>query len=227
MSNNRNPIKQWEITFPQSGDTQRELFYSAFPPCDYAITCKEEHEDGSPHLHLGIKLLKGLSHAKMLKWVKGKFPEDWKRIHFSPIKNWENFNNYCMKEDPHTFIVGELADPSERLRRRQREQRQEELNQVIEHQEYEQLQDDIAQQRDQIFWEQIKLFNFRQQLKHEAERAREHGIVIDIPEITAEAERDFIDNYYQWVDRYPNDLEQVRIGQEEQILQHRAGGSLR
>lgn len=227
MSNNRNPIKQWEITFPQSGDTERETFYSAFPPCDYAITCKEEHEDGNPHLHLGIKLKKALSHKKMIKWLEARFPNDWKRIHISPIRSWENFNNYCMKEDPHTFIVGELTDNHAKRRQRQMVDRQRELDAIEWKEEWDRLQDDIAEQKDQIFWDNIKLYHFREQLKYEAQRAREHGIVIDIPEATLEAEQEFIDNYYQWVDRHPNDPEQIRIGHDERILRERAGQDLR
>lgn len=110
MTKNRNPVKQWEITFPQT-DISREQFIKCFPPCEYCICAQEEHADGGLHLHLGIKLLKGLSHTKLIKYISEKFPNDWKRIHISPIKNWDNWNDYCRKEDPHVIIQGALAKP--------------------------------------------------------------------------------------------------------------------
>ncbi len=76
---NRNPIKQWAITFPQyqqnqdlntlEGESAAEIldktnFYKIFPPSNYAICCEETHEDGGLHLHMGLKLLKGISKKK-------------------------------------------------------------------------------------------------------------------------------------------------------------------
>lgn len=106
---NRHPIKQWEITFPQCGVIERETFVNSFPPTEYAICAQEEHADGGLHLHLGIKLLKPLTHSKLIKYLKEKFPDDWKRIHVSAIKNWDNWNDYCKKEDPNVFISGSLV----------------------------------------------------------------------------------------------------------------------
>lgn len=117
---NRNPIKQWEITFPQT-DFEREQFIDLFPPHEYAICAQEEHSNGGLHLHLGLKLLKGLSHSKLIKYLSEKLPDDWKRIHVSPIKNWENWNDYCKKEDPHVLVKGSLAKRVSPLQRKVQE----------------------------------------------------------------------------------------------------------
>lgn len=113
---NRNPIKQWEITYPQSGDVGRTEFINSFPPCTSYICAREEHKDGGYHLHAGLKLTKGLSHAKLLNWVKTKWPDDWKRIHFTPVKNMGNWIAYCKKEDPEAI---ELEEPFKRRVRRE------------------------------------------------------------------------------------------------------------
>lgn len=107
---NRNPIKQWEITFPQStGVITKDKFHESFPPCKYSICCEEEHSDGGLHLHLGILLIKGISHSKLIKWLEKKWPNDWKRIHISAIRSWDHFNDYVKKEDPTPFVTGTLG----------------------------------------------------------------------------------------------------------------------
>lgn len=106
---NRHPIAQWEITFPQSGGIEtKESFSTKFPPSHYNICCEEEHKDGGVHLHLGIKFIKGITHSKLIKWLESKWPNDWKRIHISPIKNFTHFENYCNKEDPNVVINGTI-----------------------------------------------------------------------------------------------------------------------
>lgn len=107
---NRNPIRQWFITFPQcNGKESRESFSGKFPPSDYSITAEEAHEEGGTHLHMGIRLIKGLSQAKLHKWIEAKWPEDYKRIHFKPVKGWENTIAYCNKEDPYTRTRGDFV----------------------------------------------------------------------------------------------------------------------
>lgn len=113
MTGNRNPVKQWEITYPQSGDEKKEDFVTKFPPYQYAIAAQETHEDGGNHIHLGLKLKKGLSHSKLVRWLEAKFPDDWKRIHISAIRSWDNFIDYCKKEDPAPYIDGTLGDDPE------------------------------------------------------------------------------------------------------------------
>lgn len=99
MTTNRNPIKQWECTFPQT-DMSREDYIASFPPLVGYICAREEHKDGGFHLHAGLKLKKAISFAKLKAWVVAKFPEEHKRIHISAIKNWSNWEEYCLKEDP-------------------------------------------------------------------------------------------------------------------------------
>lgn len=103
--NNRNPVKQWAITFPQSGSVSRKEFADSFPPCENALCCMETHADGNPHLHLGLKLLKGLSKSKMLKWIASKWPEDFKRIDVQAVRSIGDWNNYISKEDPDIYRV--------------------------------------------------------------------------------------------------------------------------
>lgn len=100
---NRNPIKQWSITFPKSGIVTREEFVKSFPPHDEVICSMEEHEDGSPHLHLAIKLKKGLSKCGMLKWIQAKWKNDYKRIDIEPTRSLKQWKDYIMKEDPEAY----------------------------------------------------------------------------------------------------------------------------
>lgn len=107
---NRNPVKQWFITFPQVGDvTTKATFGKRLPPAEYTFCCEEEHKEGGLHLHLIIKLKKGISHSNLVKWIGAKFPEDWKRIHFEPVRNLENAKAYCNKEDPSPHEEGEIV----------------------------------------------------------------------------------------------------------------------
>lgn len=119
---NRNPVKQWEITFPKViPSVTKDTFHTYFPPAEYSICCLEEHKDGTPHLHLGIKLIKGITHAKLIKWLEAKFPDDWKRIHVSPIRSWDHFNDYCKKEDPTPFLQGQLEKKKTKLQKEMEE----------------------------------------------------------------------------------------------------------
>lgn len=105
----KNPVRQWEITFPQVGDaTTRETFHESFPPSEYSICCCEKHADGGLHLHLGIVFKKGISKANLLDWIVCKFPGDYKRIHLSGIRAMSKWQDYCKKEDPEVFERGSL-----------------------------------------------------------------------------------------------------------------------
>ncbi|AXQ65563.1 MAG: replication-associated protein [Cressdnaviricota sp.] len=114
---NRNKVIQWEITFPQSGETPKDTFHSCFPPATYSICAKEAHADGNPHLHLGIKLKKGISKSNLLKFVEKRFPNDYKRIHVSPIKSWDQWIDYCHKEDADPVITGSLSQVISKVER--------------------------------------------------------------------------------------------------------------
>lgn len=105
----KNPVRQWEITFPQVGSAAtRETFHEAFPPSNYSICCRERHADGGEHLHMGIVFKKGISKANLLDWIVCKFPEHHKRIHISGIRVMRQWQDYCKKEDPEVFEQGSL-----------------------------------------------------------------------------------------------------------------------
>ena len=105
----KNAVKQWEITFPKSGDIAvRDSFHEFFPPSDYSICCQELHSDGTLHLHLGLILKKGITKSKLLEWIMEKFPNDYKRIHISGIRSMTHWQDYCRKEDPNVFERGSL-----------------------------------------------------------------------------------------------------------------------
>ncbi len=99
----------WSITFPQSGSVSKEDFLKSFPPRIYAGICVEEHEDGKPHLHLGIKLIKGITKHKLLEWIENKFPDDYKRINIQATRSLVNWIDYIKKEDPDFIEVGTLV----------------------------------------------------------------------------------------------------------------------
>ena len=114
----RHKVEQWGITFPKSqGIADKATFASTFPPRKYSVVCEEVHEDGSPHLHAALKLRQGITHSTMINWVKKRFPNDWKRIKCEGIKNWDQWHDYCHKEDPDTITEGTLEDTDIRAKK--------------------------------------------------------------------------------------------------------------
>lgn len=102
---NGNPIKQWALTFPQSGDVTKQEFIEKFPPREYAACTQELHKDGNPHLHATIILKRAITKPKMKNWIEARFPNDWKRIWFEGTKWPEKWGDYCFKEDPNWLII--------------------------------------------------------------------------------------------------------------------------
>lgn len=122
---NRNKLIQWAVTFPQykrcaattseGRDTYAEIltkktFANFFPPNHYVCCCEETHEDGGLHLHMGIKLKKGLSKTGLMNYMKVKFPNDHERIKYKVITRWPGWIDYCKKEDPSVHIDGSLSN---------------------------------------------------------------------------------------------------------------------
>ncbi len=123
---NRNPVQQWEVTFPKYKDANEQSLYGkvgnmenvelnrdtfvneCLPPVVYQCVCQEDHADDTKHLHCGIKLVNGITHSKLLKFIKARLPEDYQRVHISAIQSWENWLAYCMKEDPYFYQDGTL-----------------------------------------------------------------------------------------------------------------------
>ncbi len=102
---NRHRIKNYAITFPQT-DCERKVFVDSFPPYDEVICTREEHKDGGFHLHLGIKLKKGLCKTGpngMLNWISKKWPDDYKRIDVQGTRSIKQWTDYIAKEDPEAF----------------------------------------------------------------------------------------------------------------------------
>lgn len=102
-SKNRNPIKQWSITFPQCGNLERKDFADTFPPRDACICAREEHEDGGFHLHLGLRLKKGITKQKLLAWIQHRWPNDYMRIDVQATRSIKQWNDYLGKEDPQVY----------------------------------------------------------------------------------------------------------------------------
>lgn len=101
---NRNPVKQWSITFPQCGaNLERKVFADTFPPRDACIVAREEHEDGGFHLHLGLKLKKGITKTKLLAWIQNRWPNDYMRIDVQATRSISQWNDYLGKEDPQVY----------------------------------------------------------------------------------------------------------------------------
>ncbi len=105
MSTNRNPIKNWSLTFPQSGKLKQDEFANSLPPFDEIFVAQEEHKNGGLHLHAGVKLTKGLSFNKLKLWLQKKYPDDWKRIKWEAIRSLSHWEDYCNKEDPEAYKI--------------------------------------------------------------------------------------------------------------------------
>lgn len=97
---NRNGCVQWAITMPHSGDICDSKFHEYFPPSVYSICAKEQHVNGEPHLHLGLKLKKPITEANLRKYIIAKFPDDYKRIDYGRIQSAEKWADYLAKEVP-------------------------------------------------------------------------------------------------------------------------------
>lgn len=113
---NRNPIKQWSITFPQCGEVTKEAFLASLPPCEDSFCAREEHKEGGFHLHAGVKLKKGLTKIKLIEWLKAKYPDDWKRIHVTATRSLKQWKDYCKKEDPKVVEQHEMSDKLKRIK---------------------------------------------------------------------------------------------------------------
>ena len=100
---NRNPLKQIFYTFPQSGNVSQGDFLEvilSMTQVDYYKIATETHEDGNPHFHAYVKYSRGITKAKILKSLKNKYPNDYKRIDVQACKSPQDAVNYLDKECP-------------------------------------------------------------------------------------------------------------------------------
>jgi len=98
---NRNKCRMWFITFPQSGTYSPEEFLDklfARRTVTGVAGVQETHEDGSPHIHLNIKLEFGLTKSQILNSCRIKFPEDYKRIDIRSTRQHYKNADYLHKE---------------------------------------------------------------------------------------------------------------------------------
>ncbi len=98
-------IKKWFFTFPDSKDRSEHWIFKLWKSDIYfyeaACGVKEAHDDtGKAHLHFAVHLKHGISKLQLLDKVKALEPEDWKRIHFVPMRNTvdEQHSKYLSKE---------------------------------------------------------------------------------------------------------------------------------
>lgn len=114
MTSNRNPIKRWFATFPNSCQSHatKLSFECAFPPSEFYTCCEEDHKSGKKHLHACVLLKKPLSKAKLLKYLEKTYPVDVERIHLRAVRDLDNAIDYIKKEDPEYVCIGQ--DPKKK-----------------------------------------------------------------------------------------------------------------
>lgn len=99
---NGNKIGQWFLTFPQSGNIDKNFIleiWTDYQLLEYAV-CKETHEDGNPHLHANVRLRYKITKPELLTKLKKAFPNTYLRITIGGTtqKPREAANGYLSKE---------------------------------------------------------------------------------------------------------------------------------
>lgn len=108
---NRNPVKQFFITFPKSNVdkvTFRDTILRFGP--DYYKVVEEKHKDGTPHLHCVLRTKNSYTKKFILTYLKEKFPDDYKRIDVEPVRSIKHALNYLSKEDTSPLVSGEYEE---------------------------------------------------------------------------------------------------------------------
>ncbi len=106
---NRNPRKQWFITYPQWPSTDRNAIIQPYSDYDYYIVCREKHKDQNTHYHLLIRFVNTHTKKDLIEFVKRAYPNDWKRIHINPVRNLKAAIQYCKKEDTAYMESGNVS----------------------------------------------------------------------------------------------------------------------
>lgn len=99
--NNRNPMKQYFYTFPQTTVTKIEFrdALQKIHTMKYYKIVQETHEDGGKHLHAVVVAKKPIAKSKILKALKEIYPKDNKRIDVQPTRSPKDSIAYLSKED--------------------------------------------------------------------------------------------------------------------------------
>lgn len=113
---NRNPCRQFLVTFPKSTLTRLEF---AAVLCKLGIlyykVVQESHQDGTPHLHAVIKTKEKITYSQLCKKFQEHLPDDYKRIDVDPVRSIPHCHVYLAKEDQSPVESGpyqETRDPS-------------------------------------------------------------------------------------------------------------------
>ncbi len=99
--NNRNPCKQWFITFPQT-KVDKHSFRDALQlinPMKYYKIAEETHKDGGLHLHAVVVLTQSMPKSTIIKKFKNIYPDDYKRIDVQSVRSIKHSLAYISKED--------------------------------------------------------------------------------------------------------------------------------
>ena len=98
---NRNPMKQYFYTFPQTTVTKIEFrdALQKIHTMKYYKIVQETHEDGGKHLHAVVVCKKPIRKSKILKALKELFPNNNKRIDVQPTRSPKDSIAYLSKED--------------------------------------------------------------------------------------------------------------------------------
>ena len=96
---NRNKISQFFITYPQwvKYESPKKVL-DFLPPCKWAYIVQENHEDNGIHYHVACIVKYPITKAKMLSFLKGYFPLDYKRIDVQAMQSVKSSIEYLQKE---------------------------------------------------------------------------------------------------------------------------------
>lgn len=126
-ANNRNPIRNYFITFPKCNGSKEDFVHKVFPKenVNRCSVFEEKHEDGSPHYHLIIQLNKGIPWKKVVDLYVEHYPNDYKRIQIQKMrKEYDTASLYLTDPkkvkyiDPSPYVYGLAPVGRSELRKR-------------------------------------------------------------------------------------------------------------
>lgn len=116
-------LQQVLLTFPRWPSTPLTTFNLMLPPSSYMKICEEKHDDtvegkSDLHYHVVYRPEHPITKKKLLIYLMGKYPDDWKRIDIEGIKCWSKAVSYLSKESLTTLEFGEDKKTAGRLSRK-------------------------------------------------------------------------------------------------------------